>query len=141
MLNSFDLDSFSVWGRGINNEGIRIGETVPVHVEVKGSSAEVVDDLYVRVVSDDGVEVPVKLQRKGSRSTFTYKPTTVGGHTVHVTSKGEPVGQSPYKVDILPATKSRVRAFGPGLEGGVADQQSVFGVETNGDADRLGMVT
>ncbi|KAK6026237.1 Filamin/ABP280 repeat protein [Ostertagia ostertagi] len=137
MHDFFDLDSFSVWGRGINSEGIRVGETVPVHVEVKGQSAEVADDLCVRVVSDENIEVPVKQQTKGSRSTFTYKPTRTGGHTVHVTSRGEPVGQSPYKIDILPATKSRVRAFGPGLEGGIADQQSIFGVETNGDADRL----
>ncbi|KAK6058991.1 Filamin/ABP280 repeat protein, partial [Cooperia oncophora] len=140
ILHTTDSDSFSVWGRGINNEGIRVGETVPVHVDIKGPSDEVADDLHVRVFTDDGVEVPVKQQNKGTRSSFIYTPTTVGGHSVHVTNKTEPIGQSPYKVEIWPSTKSRVRAFGPGLEGGVVDQLSVFGVETNGDADRLGMV-
>ncbi|VDM85168.1 unnamed protein product [Strongylus vulgaris] len=91
-----------------------------------------------RAVIDSGLELPVRRSKEGLRSTFIYTPTTTGKHLVYVTNNNEPIGQTPYKVNIAPPTNSRVRAFGPGLEGGVADQQSVFSVETNGDADRLG---
>ncbi|VDO69603.1 unnamed protein product [Haemonchus placei] len=96
-LSLVNSDSFSVWGRGINSEGIRVGDVVPVHIDVKGPTAEVVDDLSVQVFADDGAVVPVKQQKKGSRSTFLYSPAKVGGHSVHVANKLGPIGQSPYK--------------------------------------------
>ncbi|KHJ77605.1 hypothetical protein OESDEN_22775 [Oesophagostomum dentatum] len=131
-------DNFFIWGRGINDDGIRINDTVPVYVDNRDPASEHDNDVKVKVVADSGLELPVRRSKEGLRSTFVYTPTTTGKHLVFVTNKGEPIGQTPYKVNISPPTSSRVRAFGPGLEGGVAEQQSVFSVETNEDADRLG---
>ncbi|WKY06847.1 hypothetical protein Q1695_006771 [Nippostrongylus brasiliensis] len=137
-LRAIPKNTFSVWGRGVNDEGVRVGETVAVHVDSSDrSDSSVADGVNVRVVTDLGSEVPVEVKEKGPNSIFQYTPTTVGRHNVHVTNNGDHLAKSPYKVEIWPKTKSRVRAFGPGLKSGVAEQQSVFGVETNGDADRL----
>ncbi|KJH52734.1 Filamin/ABP280 repeat protein, partial [Dictyocaulus viviparus] len=126
-----------VWGRGISDEGVRIGDTVKIHVESINSLTSIENGLRVKVINGIGVELPVQETRTGQKSTFSYTPIEAGIHRVLVTRNSEPLGQSPYKVNVSPATKSRVRAFGPGLEGGVVKQQSVFCVETNGDADRL----
>ncbi|KHJ91925.1 Filamin/ABP280 repeat protein [Oesophagostomum dentatum] len=134
----YPRDNFFIWGRGINDDGIRINDTVPVYVDNRDPASEHDNDVKVKVVADSGLELPVRRSKEGLRSTFVYTPTTTGKHLVFVTNNGEPIGQTPYKVNISPPTSSRVRAFGPGLEGGVAEQQSVFSVETNEDADRLG---
>ncbi|KAJ1351554.1 hypothetical protein KIN20_007591 [Parelaphostrongylus tenuis] len=129
--------NFLVWGRGVSDEGIRVGDAVQVHIDNKDQLSQFGDNLRVKVVDDSGMELPVREQKDEHRATFTYTPTVAGKHIVEVTSRSEPIGQSPYKINVSPPTKSRVRAFGPGLEGGVAEQQSIFSVETNGDADRL----
>ncbi|EYB84224.1 hypothetical protein Y032_0321g2425 [Ancylostoma ceylanicum] len=136
-LRAVDRNNFFIWGRGISDDGIRINDTVPVYVDSREASSDHENDVKVKVVTDAGLELPVRRSKEGLRSTFIYTPTTTGKHLVYVTNNNEPIGQSPYKVNISPQTNSRVRAFGPGLEGGVADHQSVFSVETNGDADRL----
>lgn len=43
-----------------------------------------------------------------------------------------------FQVNVSHKTKSRIRAFGPGLEGGIAKQPAIFYVETHGDTDQLG---
>ncbi|KAK6750425.1 hypothetical protein RB195_002418 [Necator americanus] len=136
-LRAADRNNFFIWGRGINDDGIRINDTVPVYVDNREPYTEHENDIKVKVVTDSGLELPVRRSKEGLRSTFIYTPTTTGKHLVYVTNNNEPIGQSPYKVNISPPTRSRVRAFGTGLEGGVMNQQSVFSVETNGDADRL----
>lgn len=45
------------------------------------------------------------------------------------------------QVNVSHKTKSRIRAFGPGLEGGVAKHPAIFYVETHGDTDQLGGIT
>lgn len=40
-----------MWGRGVNDEGIRVGETVPVYVDNSEYSPGAAEDLRVRVVS------------------------------------------------------------------------------------------
>ena len=92
------------------------------------------------------------------RLTFEYEPTEVGEYTIEATSNGEPIGASPYKVNpkllnnpeinnsiyfqvtVSPATPSKVRAFGAGLKSGIVNHPSVFSVETNGQADGLGII-
>lgn len=37
-----------------------------------------------------------------------------------------------FKVMISPASNSRIHAFGPGLDGGVANLPNIFLIETNG---------
>uniref|UniRef100_A0A1I7X8A1 Structural protein n=1 Tax=Heterorhabditis bacteriophora TaxID=37862 RepID=A0A1I7X8A1_HETBA len=88
---------------------------------------------------DDGSYLNVKSLIREDRFIFEYTPLTDGEYEVNVMNNRRHVGQSPYKVNVSSMTTSRVRAFGPGLEGGMAEHQSIFNVETNGDTDSLGI--
>lgn len=41
-------------------------------------------------------------------------------------------------MEVAPYKESRIRAFGPGLVGGVVNKPAVFVVETNGETGALG---
>uniref|UniRef100_A0A915Q2T4 Calponin-homology (CH) domain-containing protein n=1 Tax=Setaria digitata TaxID=48799 RepID=A0A915Q2T4_9BILA len=63
---------------------------------------------------------------------FKYRPHEVGTYEVGVLLGEKHIGKSPYKVMVSPISNSKVRAFGPGLESGVANLPSIFLIETNG---------
>ena len=67
-----------------------------------------------------------------------YTPSKPGSHAVNVMFGDQHISKSPFKVDVGPAWNSQIRAFGPGLEGGVVNQQAVFTVVTNGETGALG---
>lgn len=67
-----------------------------------------------------------------------YLPNTVGPHKVSVTYGGADIPKSPFPVMVGPYKSSRIRAFGPGLEGGVVGYPADFIVETNGETGSLG---
>ncbi|VDM15505.1 unnamed protein product [Wuchereria bancrofti] len=63
---------------------------------------------------------------------FKYRPQDVGIYEVDIFLDGKHINESPYKIMISPVSDSKVRAFGPGLESGVANLPSIFLIETNG---------
>lgn len=67
-----------------------------------------------------------------------YVPMQQGHYVVTVTYGGQHITKSPFKVEVGPYKESRIRAYGPGLEGGVVNQPAVFTVETNGETGALG---
>lgn len=71
----------------------------------------------------------------------SYIPTRIGPHTVTVTYGGAHIPKSPFPVDVALYKESRIRAFGPGLEGGVIGFPADFIVETNGETGSLGRLT
>ena len=61
-----------------------------------------------------------------------YTPSTEGPHKVNVTMEGTPVPGSPFKVVAVDGSNpSRVKAYGPGLERGLVDEENEFTVETS----------
>ena len=46
--------------------------------------------------------------------------------------------KSPFKVEVGPFIESKIRAYGPGLKGGVVNKPALFTVETNGETGALG---
>lgn len=58
----------------------------------------------------------------------------MGEHTIAVSLAGQPLGQSPYKVNATGSDKDAdakyTRAYGPGLEGGNTSEPCVFTIET-----------
>ena len=67
-----------------------------------------------------------------------YVPNRVGNYTVSITYGGAPIPKSSFPVAVGPYKDSRIRAFGPGLEGGVVNSPADFVVETNGETGSLG---
>uniref|UniRef100_A0A915C7H0 Calponin-homology (CH) domain-containing protein n=1 Tax=Parascaris univalens TaxID=6257 RepID=A0A915C7H0_PARUN len=129
--------TFRVWGRGVAPEGVRVGDEVNFFVDASEDSTS---PLSVNVRDSAGQLLPVEktLDEVKRRHTFVYRPQTSGKHEVELKCLDSHISKSPYEVRIGERTTSQVRAFGPGLEGGVAKLPAIFYVETNGDTDQLG---
>lgn len=67
-----------------------------------------------------------------------YQPRKPGMYVVNVLYGGQPIAKSPFRVEVGPHMESRIRAYGPGLEGGVVGYPACFTVETNGETGALG---
>lgn len=61
-----------------------------------------------------------------------------GRHVVTITYGGRDIYKSPFGVNVGPYKESAIRAFGPGLHGGVVDYPAKFTVNTNGETGALG---
>ncbi|XP_058717511.1 filamin-A isoform X1 [Poecile atricapillus] len=118
-------------GRGLQPKGLRVNEAAEFRVLTRaGGSGE----LKVNVRGPKGAE-PVKQKDLGDGTFgFEYFPTVPGNYSVAVTWGGQHVPRSPFEVSVAPEGGSpRVRAWGPGLEGGVAGKGADFMVEAIGD--------
>ncbi|VDM04081.1 unnamed protein product, partial [Schistocephalus solidus] len=63
----------------------------------------------------------------------SYSPLEDGPHQVEVMYDGMPVPGSPFRVQVTPGCDpSRVRAYGPGLEGGYTHETQRFTVDLDG---------
>ncbi len=87
------------------------------------------------------MEIPCRVT-KANNTTYEcgYVPNRVGPHTVNITYGGAHIPRSPFPVAVGPYKDSRIRAYGPGLEGGVVGYPADFVVETNGETGSLGML-
>ncbi|TPP66480.1 Filamin-A [Fasciola gigantica] len=123
-------------GRGIQPQGVRVRDLADfkVHTEDAGEGP-----LEVAVIAPDGREIPCNVRKTGAYLfDCNYTPQRAGPHQVHVRYGGDHIMLSPFNVDVGPYKDSRIRAFGPGLTGGVVNKPAVFVVETNGETGALG---
>ncbi|CAF4038840.1 unnamed protein product [Rotaria magnacalcarata] len=134
--NASDAKKCRAYGRGIQPKGIRTGDVAEFRVFTKDAGEGVMKAL---VAGPEGLEIPCRITKDNS-TTYTcgYVPTRIGPHTVNITYGGAHIPKSPFPVDVTPFKDSRIRAFGPGLEGGVIGFPADFVVETNGETGSLG---
>lgn len=81
----------------------------------------------------------VKSKTEDSVWECAYVPSVKGQYIINITFGEQHITKSPFKVEVRPTKVSKIRAYGPGLEGGVVNQPAVFTVETNGETGALGM--
>ena len=95
--------------------------------------------IKILISSADGQEVPCRI-KKADANTYecVYIPQVPGNYVINVTYGGQHVPRSPFKVAVGPFKESRIRAYGPGLIGGVVGYPAIFTVETNGETGALG---
>ena len=125
-------------GRGIQPRGMRINDSGDFKVHTKGAGSA---ELKIQIFGPGGVECKCK-QVKSTKEEgvweCVYIPTKVGQYIVNVTYGETPIAKSPFRVDVAKLKTSKIRAYGPGLEGGVVGQPARFTVETNGEVGALG---
>lgn len=86
-----------------------------------------------------GVKEPVKMTKVGAHTyEVTYYPRKVGRHVVMITFAGQEIPKAPFEVHVTPFKETLIRAYGPGLTGGVVSHPAMFTVETNGETGSLG---
>ncbi|XP_067932451.1 filamin-A-like isoform X2 [Watersipora subatra] len=141
-------------GRGVQGKGVRIQDVADIMVHTAGAgSAEVSGKLIGPTgsgrrdsssesssdESEKGVEEPLRFKRIDEHTYETsYKPTKPGNYTVHLLYGTGHIAKSPFKVAVGPHKESKIRAYGPGLEGGIVGKPADFIVETNGETGALG---
>ena len=123
-------------GRGLQPNGIRVNETVDfrVHTEKAGEGF-----VTVKILGPGGLPLRALSRPIDDHTTeFTYTPVKVGRHIVMVTFANQEIPRSPFEVNISPLKTSNIKAYGPGLKGGVVDQPAKFTVDTCGETGALG---
>ncbi|XP_006010193.1 filamin-A isoform X2 [Latimeria chalumnae] len=125
-------------GRGLQPKGVRVKETADFKVYTKGAGS---GELKVTIKGPKGIEEAVKRKDLGDGVyAFDYYPTSSGSYTVTITWGGHNIPRSPFEVKVgTEAGQQKVRAWGPGLEGGVVGKSADFVVEAiGGDVGTLG---
>ncbi|XP_077185790.1 filamin-A isoform X2 [Paroedura picta] len=119
-------------GRGLQPKGVRVKETADFKVYTKGAGS---GELKVTIKGPKGLEERVKQKDLGDGVYgFEYYPTVPGNYTVTITWGGQHIPRSPFEVKVgTECTSQKVRAWGPGLEGGVVGKSADFVVEAIGD--------
>uniref|UniRef100_A0A8C2SHS6 Calponin-homology (CH) domain-containing protein n=1 Tax=Capra hircus TaxID=9925 RepID=A0A8C2SHS6_CAPHI len=118
-------------GRGLQPKGIRIRETADFRVDTKAAGS---GELGVTIKGPKGLEELVK--QKGFQDgvyAFEYYPSTQGKYSISITWGGHHIQKSPFEVQVGPeAGMQKVRAWGPGLHGGIVGRSADFVVESIG---------
>uniref|UniRef100_A0A8C9R1D2 Filamin B n=1 Tax=Scleropages formosus TaxID=113540 RepID=A0A8C9R1D2_SCLFO len=119
------------FGRGLQPRGVRVRQVADFKVDTHNAGS---GDLKVTVKGPKGLEEPVK--QKDSMDglhAFEYYPLAPGKHVVTITWAGQHIPKSPFEVQVAPeAGPQKIRAWGPGLEGGIVGQSADFVVESVG---------
>ncbi|XP_048033232.1 filamin-B isoform X2 [Megalobrama amblycephala] len=125
-------------GRGLQSKGMRVGQLAEFKVDTcKAGPGNL--EVLIRDPSGKAVSVRQKDALDGVYS-FEYTPTAKGDHTVDITWTGQHIAKSPFKVHVgSEAGPQKIRAWGPGLEGGTVGLSADFLVESVGvDSGMLG---
>ena len=127
-----------VWasGRGLQPNGIRINETVDFKVYTEGAGEGAVG---VKIIGPGGKDVHATSRKVDDFITeYTYTPQKEGRHIVMVTFANQEIPRSPFEVNIGAFKTSKIKAYGPGLKGGIVNKPAVFTVDTCGETGSLG---
>ncbi|KAI1890363.1 hypothetical protein AGOR_G00152960 [Albula goreensis] len=118
-------------GRGLQPRGVRVRQVADFKVDTRNAGS---GDLKVTVKGPKGLEEPVK-QKESVDGVYAYEyyPHAPGKYIVTITWGGQNIPKSPFEVQVGPeAGPQKIRAFGPGLEGGMVGKSADFVVESVG---------
>ncbi|KAI2658987.1 Filamin-B [Labeo rohita] len=118
-------------GRGLQPRGVRARQVADFKVDTRNAGS---GDLKITVKGPKGLEEPVK-QKDAADGVYSYEyyPNTPGKYTVTITWAGQHIPKSPFEVQVGPeAGPQKIRAWGPGLEGGVVGKSADFVAESIG---------
>ncbi|XP_053283007.1 filamin-C isoform X2 [Pleuronectes platessa] len=110
---------------------VEVGKDQEFSVNTKGAGGQ--GNVGVKMTSPSGRPIPCKLESdkaKGAHS-VKYIPPEEGQYKVDVSYDGNPVMGSPFGVEaVMPADPSKVKAYGPGLKGGIVGKPAPFTIDT-----------
>ena len=132
---AFDAASCRAYGRGLVAKGVRINEKADFYINTKGAGEA---EVKVNIRGPKGNPEPVEMHQNAEGDEFScaYYPRREGKYVVEITFGGKNIPKSPFEVFIGPeAGPQKVRAYGPGLHGGMVGHSADFVVETIGTMD------
>ncbi|XP_036387133.1 filamin-B [Megalops cyprinoides] len=118
-------------GRGLQPRGVRVRQVADFKVDTRNAGS---GDLKVTAKGPKGLDEPIK-QKDALDGVYAYEyyPHMPGKYTVAITWGGQHIPKSPFEVQVSPeAGPQKIRAYGPGLEGGMVGNSADFVVESVG---------
>ncbi len=135
----FNAQKAFAYGRGIQNKGLRVREECVFYINTKEAGEAA---LKVQIIGPGGIDEPCQIKDNGDGIyTCSYRPFKPGRYIINAMYGKKEINKAPFTVNIAPEATgpvALVRAFGPGLEGGVVGKSCDFTVETNGSVGALG---
>ncbi|KAL4226921.1 hypothetical protein ACF0H5_014899 [Mactra antiquata] len=128
-----DVSKVKAYGPGLE-PGVFLDSPTGFTVDAKSVAPTGEGKVRAIVTSPSGTrtESLVKNNEDGTYDVL-YTPYEQGPNTVDITYENIPIPQSPVKVNATPGCDAtRVKAYGPGLEGGVTNTKQVFTVDVKG---------
>ncbi|XP_041637158.1 filamin-C-like isoform X6 [Cheilinus undulatus] len=125
-----DLNKIKV--QGLNNK-VDVGKDEEFTICTQGAGGQ--GKLDVKILSPSRRPIPCKLESSTANELHTVKyiPPEEGSYRVDISYDGNPVPGSPFTVEgMMPPDPSKVRAYGPGLQGGVVGKPAPFAIDTKG---------
>uniref|UniRef100_A0AAX7TY73 Calponin-homology (CH) domain-containing protein n=1 Tax=Astatotilapia calliptera TaxID=8154 RepID=A0AAX7TY73_ASTCA len=126
------LDLNKVKVQGLNNK-VDVGKDQEFSICTQGAGGQ--GKLDVKITSPSRRPIPCKVESGTANEVHTVKyiPPEEGPYRVDISYDGNPVPGSPFTVEgIMPPDPSKVRAYGPGLQGGVVGKPAPFAIDTKG---------
>ncbi|KAF7274400.1 hypothetical protein GWI33_012941 [Rhynchophorus ferrugineus] len=122
-------------GRGLQPNGVRVKDEADFKIYTEGAGE---GHPEVHIIGPGGTRETCKMTKvEGHTYNCTYYPLKEGRYRIMITFAGQEIHKSPFDVNVGPYKETRIRAYGPGLTGGVVNYPALFTVETNGDAGSL----
>eukprot|EP00062_Callorhinchus_milii_P024157 gi/632983767/ref/XP_007908811.1/ PREDICTED: filamin-C [Callorhinchus milii] len=131
------LDLNKVKVQGLNNK-VDVGKDQEFVVNTRGAGGQ--GKVEVKMSSPSRRPVPCKVEPsmgegpgQSELHTVRYLPPEEGLYKVDISYDGHPVPGSPFTVEaVRPPDPTKVRAYGPGLKGGVVGKPAPFTIDTKG---------
>ncbi|XP_034984429.1 filamin-C isoform X2 [Zootoca vivipara] len=129
-----DTSNVKVFGPGVEPRGVLREVTTDFTVDARSLTKTGGSHTKVRVINPSGAKTDTYVTDNADGTyRVQYTPYEDGVHLVEVTYDDVPVPKSPFRVGVTEGCDpSRVRAYGPGLEGGLVNKANRFTVETRG---------
>ncbi|NWH74854.1 FLNA protein, partial [Piaya cayana] len=131
---AIDTSGIKVYGQGVEPRGVLREVSTEFVVDARALTRVGGPHVGVRVLNPSGGTTEARITDRGDGTyRVQYTPFEEGMHQVEVTYDDVPVPNSPFRVSVAEGCDpSRVRAHGPGLEGGLVGKANRFTVETRG---------
>ncbi|KAG8129894.1 hypothetical protein E2320_016779 [Naja naja] len=127
---TLDLSKIKISGLG---DKVEVGKDQEFTVKSKGAGGQ--GKVAAKITGPSTKPVPCKVEPglSSDNSVVKFIPREEGPYEVDVTYDGVPVPGSPFPVEAVPPTNpSKVKAYGPGLKGGLAGIPAPFTIDTKG---------
>lgn len=131
-----DARKVRVGGRGVQPQGVRIGDDGDFKIYTEGAGEGVPE---IQIIGPGGVREKCSMKKiDGTTYDCHYYPVKTGRYMIMVTYGGKEINKSPFEVNVGPHKESSIVAYGPGLASGVVGYPAAFVVDTNGETGALG---
>ncbi|XP_036419656.1 filamin-C isoform X7 [Colossoma macropomum] len=126
------LDLSKVKVQGLNTK-VDVGKDQEFTINTRGAGGQ--GKVDVKITSPSRRPIPCKVESGTANEVHTVKyiPPEEGPYKVDINYDGNPVPGSPFTVEgVMPPDPSKVRAYGPGLKGGIVGKPAPFAIDTKG---------